>query len=198
MIRIGLTGGIGSGKSTVAAMLAGQGAVVIDADQIARDIVEPGEPALARLVAEFGPRILTEEGALDRQELAALAFSSPEGTQRLNAIMHPLIREEAARRLAAVPGDRVVVYDMPLLVEIGQRDLVDVIVVVDVPEEVQVERAVHQRGLQEQDVRRRMQAQASRQERLSMADVVVDNSGSLASTRDQVEAAWRRLVREAP
>jgi dephospho-CoA kinase len=198
MIRIGLTGGIGSGKSTVAAMLAGHGAVVIDADQIARDIVEPGEPALGRLVAEFGPRILTAEGALNRQELALLAFSSPEGTQRLNEIMHPLIREEAARRLAAVPEGRVVVYDMPLLVETGQRDLVDVVVVVDVPEDVQVERAVRQRGLEEQDVRRRMQAQASRHERLAMADVVIDNSGTFDSTRDQVDGAWRRLAGDAP
>lgn len=171
-------------------MLAERGALVIDADQIARRIVEPGQPALALLVGEFGPRILTDQGALDRQELAALAFSSTEATERLNAIMHPLIRDEAARELAGAPDVPVVVYDMPLLVETGQRDLVDIVVVVDVPEEVQVARAVRQRGLDEQDVRRRMQAQASRDERLAFADIVIDNSGDLEGTRAEVERMW--------
>lgn len=198
MRRIGLTGGIGSGKSTVAALLAERGAVVVDADQIARDLVEPGGEALAELVTEFGPRILQADGTLSRGELAALAFSDPRATQRLNEIMHPLIGAEARRRLAAAPDALAVVYDMPLLVETGQVDLVDLVVVVDVPEEVQVDRAVRLRGLDEEDVRRRMEVQATREDRLGAADAVIDNSGDLAATRDQVEALWGRIVASGP
>lgn len=196
-MRIGLTGGIGSGKSTVAAMLVAHGAVIVDADQIARDIVEPGGPALAELVTEFGPRILREDGSLNRGELAALAFSDSRATQRLNAIMHPLIAAESRRRIQAAGDTPVVVYDMPLLVETGQQDLVDLVVVVDVPEEVQVARAVGLRGMDEADVRRRIEAQASRDERLAAADVVIDNAGELAVTREQVEALWRRALASA-
>lgn len=194
MQRIGLTGGIGSGKSTVAGMLAARGAVVVDADQIARDLVEPGGAALAELVTEFGPRILQADGSLSRGELAALAFSDPRATERLNAIMHPLIRAEAARRLAAQPDAAVVVYDMPLLVETGQRDLVDLVVVVDVPEETQIDRAVRLRGLDEADVRRRMEVQASREDRRAVADVVIDNAGTVRATEQQVEALWARIA----
>ncbi|MDO8307869.1 MAG: dephospho-CoA kinase [Actinomycetota bacterium] len=196
-MRIGLTGGVGSGKSTVADLLAGHGAVIVDADQIARDIVEPGGPALAELVTEFGPRILREDGSLNRGELAALAFSDSRATQRLNEIMHPLIAAESRRRMQAAGDTPVVVYDMPLLVETGQQDLVDLVVVVDVPEEVQVARAVGLRGMDETDVRRRIEAQASREERLAAADVVIDNSGELAVTREQVEALWRRALASA-
>jgi dephospho-CoA kinase len=198
MRTIGLTGGIGSGKSTVAAMLADRGAVIVDADQIARDLVEPGGEALAELVTEFGPRILQADGTLSRGELASLAFSDPRATERLNAIMHPLIGAEARRRLAAAPDAPVVVYDMPLLVETGQADLVDLVVVVDVPEEVQVDRAVRLRGLDEADVRRRMEVQATRADRLAAADAVVDNSGDLDATWAQVEALWGRLVVSDP
>ena len=190
---MGLTGGIGSGKSTVARMLAERGAVVVDADQIARELVEPGGAALAELVTEFGPRILQADGSLSRAELAALAFSDPRATERLNAIMHPLIRAEAERRIGEEPQAPVVVYDMPLLVETGQRDLVDVVVVVDVPEEVQLDRAVRLRGLDEDDVQRRMSVQASRADRLARADVVIDNSGSLPRTHEQVDALWESL-----
>jgi dephospho-CoA kinase len=190
---VGLTGGIGSGKSTVARMLAERGAVVVDADQIARELVEPGGAALAELVTEFGPRILQADGSLSRAELAALAFSDPRATERLNAIMHPLIRVEAERRIGEEPQAPVVVYDMPLLVETGQRDLVDVVVVVDVPEEVQLDRAVRLRGLDEEDVQRRMSVQASRADRLARADVVIDNSGSLPRTHEQVDALWESL-----
>jgi dephospho-CoA kinase len=189
---VGLTGGIGSGKTTVAAMLAERGAVVVDADQIARDLVEPGGAALAVLVTEFGPRILQADGALSRAELAALAFSDPEATTRLNAIMHPLIRAEAEQQIATT-GSPIVVYDMPLLVETGQADLVDVVVVVDVPEDVQVERAVRMRGLDEADVQRRMAVQVSRADRLAAADVVIDNSGDVDQTAEQVAELWRRL-----
>lgn len=196
MIRVGLTGGIGSGKSTVARMLEARGAVVIDADAIAREIVEPGEPALHALVEEFGDSIIAGDGSLRRGELASVAFASPDGTARLNAIMHPLIRAESARRLdeAVAEGASVVVYDMPLLVETGQRDLVDFVVVVDVPVETQVERAVAQRGLDEADVRRRIQAQASREERLAAADVVIDNSGTTVETMAQVTTLWHNLA----
>lgn len=195
MKKVGLTGGIGSGKSTVARIFEAHGAVVIDADAIARELVEPGEPALAALVAEFGPRILREDGTLNRGELASLAFSDAQATVRLNSIMHPLIREESERRLAEASneGIQTVVYDMPLLVETGQRDLVDIVVVVDVPEDLQVERAVALRGLDEQDVRRRIEAQASREERLAIADIVIDNSGSLDDTQGQVERVWKAL-----
>ena len=194
MTRVGLTGGIGSGKSTVARMFIAKGAVVIDADQIARELVEPGGEALAELVTEFGPRILREDGSLSRGELAAMAFSDPRATERLNAIMHPLIRAEAGRRLAQTPDAPVIVYDMPLLVETGQSDLVDVVVVVDVPEELQVERAVALRGLDETDVRRRMEVQAAREDRVAAADAVIDNSGSIEETQAAVDELWAWLV----
>ena len=174
-------------------MLADRGAIVIDADAIAREIVEPGQPALGELVTEFGPRILREDGSLNRGELAALAFSDPRGTERLNAIMHPRIRAESERRLAEAGPAPVVVYDMPLLVETGQQDLVDVVVVVDVPEEVQVSRAIGQRALDEADVRRRIEAQASRVDRLAVADHVIDNAGPLTETERQVQAIWDGL-----
>jgi dephospho-CoA kinase len=193
VIRVGLTGGIGAGKTTVARLLAERGAIVVDADQIARDLVEPGGQALAALVTEFGPRILQSDGSLSRAELASMAFSDEQATTRLNDIMHPLIRAEAERRIASAPDAPVVVYDMPLLVETGQADLVDLVVVVDVPEDLQVERAVGLRGLDEADVQRRMTVQASREARLSAADVVVDNSGGLDETRRQVDELWRRL-----
>lgn len=193
-MRIGLTGGIGSGKSTVANMLADHGAVIIDADAIARELVEPGEPALAELVTEFGPRILREDGTLNRGELAALAFSDARGTERLNAIMHPLIRAESERRIATAGDEAIVVYDMPLLLETGQQEVVDLVVVVDVPEEMQVERAVGQRGLDEADVRRRMQVQVTRSDRLAAADIVIDNSGDLSRTQQEVDRLWQRLT----
>lgn len=197
MRRIGLTGGIGSGKSTVASMLASRGAVLIDADAIARELVEPGEPALEALVDEFGPSILQPDGSLSRATLASIAFRDPGATERLNAIMHPRIAEESRRRMDEAPDDSVVVYDMPLLVETGQQSLVDVVVVVDAPEDVQIERAVGMRGLEEQDVRRRIALQASREERRSVADVVIDNSGSRDETEEQVDRLWRHLREDA-
>lgn len=197
MRRIGLTGGIGSGKTTVAQMLAERGAVVIDADAISRELVEPGSPALAELAAAFGPGIMRSDGSLDRGALARLAFAEPEGTERLNAVMHPRIRAESQRRLAAAAshGDAgVVVYDMPLLLETGQQSLVDLVLVVDVPEETQLARAVGERGLDTDDVRRRMAVQVSRAERLAAADIVIDNAGSLEATREQVARVWPLLV----
>ena len=192
MMKIGLTGGIGSGKSTVAAMFAKLGAVVIDADAISRELVEPGQPALHELVDEFGEGIIAPDGSLRRSELARIAFQDPTATQRLNAIMHPLIRAETERRLAAAGDSDVVLYDMPLLFETGQEQLVDVVVVVDVPEELQVSRAVG-RGLDEEDVRRRMQVQVSRSMRVTEADFVIDNSGSRRDTERQVRGIWNQL-----
>lgn len=189
---LGVTGGIGSGKSTVAQLLAERGACVIDADAIAREIVEPGSPVLRELLEEFGSGILHGDGTLNRAQLAAVAFSESEGTARLNAIMHPRIAAVAAERVAAA-NSAVVVYDMPLLVETGQQSLVDHIVVVDVPEDVQVERAVGLRGFTEEDVRRRIAAQASRADRLAVADTVIDNSGTLEETAAQVDRLWQAI-----
>lgn len=195
-MRVGLTGGIGSGKSTVAAMFADRGAVVVDADEISRRIVEPGSPVLARLAEEFGSDILNEDGTLRRGELAARAFASERGTRHLNEITHPAIRElaEAEITVAEESSDTAIaVYEMPLLVETGQVSLVDVVVVVDVPEEVQVHRAVA-RGLSEMDVRARMARQVQREARLEAADHVIDNSGALDATTRQVDALWSELM----
>ncbi len=194
-MRVGLTGGIGSGKSTVAAMFADLGAVVVDADEIARRIVEPGSPVLSRLAEEFGPDILAADGSLLRGELARRAFASQRATRHLNEITHPAIRELAEVEIS--DGEEssptgIVVYEMPLLVETGQVSLVDVVVVVDVPESLQVERAVA-RGLTESDVRDRMKQQASRADRAAAADIVIDNNGDLANTQTQVEKAWETV-----
>lgn len=189
-MRIGLTGGIGSGKSTVAAMLARKGALVVDADEIARRVVSPGSPVLARLAEEFGSDIVRADGSLDRELLAARAFATERGTRHLNEITHPAIRELAEAQLAdAEDGNEVVVYEMPLLVETGQVSLVDVVVVVDVPEGIQVQRAVA-RGLTSDDVNARMSRQATRAQRLEAADHVIDNHGSLADTQVQVDRLW--------
>ena len=191
-MKIGLTGGIGSGKSTVAAMFAKLGAIVIDADAIARELVEPGQPALHALVDEFGDGIIAPDGSLRRSELASIAFHDRTATERLNSIMHPLIGAESERRLASAPSSGVVLYDMPLLFETDQVTLVDVVVVVDVPEVLQVKRAVG-RGLDEEDVRRRMQVQVSRSLRVTEADFVIDNSGSRRATERQVRGIWDDL-----
>lgn len=195
-MRVGLTGGIGSGKSTVAGMLADHGAIVVDADEIARRIVEPGSPVLARLVEKFGADILDHEGSLRRGELARRAFATERATRHLNEITHPAIRELAEVDLAAgeeQSASGVVVYEMPLLVETGQVSLVDVVIVVDLPEVLQIERAVA-RGLSEADVRDRMKRQASRHERIAAADIVIDNSGLREATREQVAQAWSAVV----
>lgn len=189
-MRIGLTGGIGSGKSAVATMLADKGAVIVDADEIARRIVEPGSPVLARLAEEFGADIVRDDGSLDRAMLAERAFATERGTRHLNEITHPAIRELAEVELQrAADQAEVVVYEMPLLVETGQVSLVDVVVVVDVPMETQVERAMA-RGSTEADVRGRMSRQASRERRLEAADHVIDNNGSRERTQEQVDALW--------
>ena len=193
-MKVALTGGIGSGKSTVAGFLAERGAVVVDADAIAREIVEPGQPALEEIVKSFGARVLRPDGRLDRGALAQIVFADPQALARLNAITHPRIATLSAQRLDAVPADAVVVYDMPLLAEQGPAALQgwDAIVVVDAPEDLRVSRLVA-RGLSADDAQARVQAQASREARLAIATHVLDNSGSESGLRAQVDALWNGL-----
>jgi dephospho-CoA kinase len=192
MVRVGLTGGIGSGKSTVARALARRGAVVIDADAIAREVVEPGRPGLTAVVERFGAGILDGEGRLDRPKLAALVFENAAALADLNAIVHPLVAAETARRIAAAPPDSVVVIDVPLLVE-AARSGYDVVVIVEAPEPVRLERLIG-RGMNPDDARKRMAAQASDAERRKVADVVLDNSGSEEDLERQIEALWAQLT----
>ncbi len=192
-IRVALTGGIGSGKSEVAAMLARRGAVIVDADAVARQIVEPGQPALAEIAEHFGSRVLRADGTLDRPALAAIVFDDPAALERLNEITHPRIGERTAALMAAAPPGSVVVYDMPLLVESGLAAGWDLVVVVDADDEVRVQRLVEYRGLPEADVRARMRAQATRERRNAAADVIIDNSADRAALKVQVEALWEGL-----
>lgn len=187
---IGLTGGIGSGKTSVADLLRSHGLPVIDADQLARDVVEPGQPALAELADAFGADILHADGTLNRGELAARAFASEDATQRLNDITHPRIMALRDELIDAArdDGEPAVIYDMPLLVENGQHEDMDLVVVVHVDVEKRIERLVNGRGLDEADVRRRIAAQATDEERLAVADVVIDNNGLREKLEPQVQA----------
>ena len=192
---MGLTGGIGSGKSTVAAMLAERGAVVVDADRLAREAVAPGTPALRAVVDRFGPAVVAGDGSLDRQALAGVVFDDAGALADLNAIVHPPVRAAIAERLAELAAtDAVVVLEIPLLVESGRSYGESAILVVDCPEEVAVRRLVEDRGMDEADARRRMAAQVPRRQRLAAADVVIDNAGALDDLRRQVEAVWAGLV----
>jgi dephospho-CoA kinase len=192
MLRVGLSGGIGSGKSTVARALARRGAIVIDADVIAREVVEPGEPGLAAVVERFGPEILDSEGRLDRPKLAALVFDDPAARADLNAIVHPRVALETARRTNAAPPDAIVVMDVPLLVE-AARSGYDVVVIVEAPESVRLERLTA-RGMNPDDARRRMAAQASDADRRKVADVILDNGGSEEDLEHQIDALWAQLT----
>lgn len=194
MILVGLTGGIGSGKSTVSAALAAHGAVIIDADQITRELQAPGQPLLGELAARFGSEILTSDGALDRPALAAIAFSNAEALADLNKIVHPAVGREIARRMAeASHTEQIVVMDIPLLTE-NPREGLQGVIVVDVPVETQVERLVQFRGFPESDARARIAQQATREARLATATVVVDNSGSLEDLAPQIERVWAWLT----
>ena len=191
MLVIGLTGGIGSGKSTVSALLAAKGAVVVDADAIVRKVQQPGTPVFAAMVERFGPGIVAPGGTLDRAAVADLVFGDAEALADLNAIVHPAVGAEIARRMEALAAtDEVVVLDVPLLVESRNAYPVAGLLVVDVDPEVAVRRLVEHRGMREDDVRARMSRQAGRDERLARADRVVDNSGTLDDLSAQVDAAW--------
>jgi dephospho-CoA kinase len=192
MVRVGLSGGIGSGKSTVARALARRGAIVIDADVIAREVVEPGEPGLAAVVERFGPDVIDQDGRLDRPKLAALVFDDAAARADLNGIVHPRVAAETARRIAAAPSDAVVVIDVPLLVEAARSDY-DVVVIVEAPEAVRLERLIG-RGMSPDDARRRMAAQASDADRRKVADVVLDNSGSEEDLEAQIDSLWAQLT----
>lgn len=196
MIKVGLTGGIGSGKSTVARMLAAEGFTVVDADQIAREIMEPG-PVLDEVVAAFGEGLLLDDATLDRAELARRAFATEAATKRLNAITHPAIRAESMRRLdaAAARGERAAIYDMPLLVDLGLDKDMDLTVVVDVDPEERVRRLVASRGLDEADARARIARQVPDAVRNAAADVIIDNNGLVEALEPQVRALAERLRR---
>lgn len=192
MVVVGLTGGIGSGKSTVAAALADRGATVIDADRIAREVVEPGGPAYHAVLDRFGPSILEADGRLDRQALAGVVFADADARRDLNAITHPAIGQVMTEQLAGqAGGDGVVVLDIPLLTpETRARWPFDGVIVVDAPEDVAVRRLVDQRGFDPSDARARIGAQLSREERRSLAGLVIDNAGDRAALAAQVERAW--------
>lgn len=193
-MRVGLTGGIASGKSTVSELLAGFGAVIVDSDKIAREVVEPGTPGLAQVVAEFGPSVLTESGALDRAKVGEIVFADQGARERLNAIVHPLVGARSAElEEAGRTAGKLVVNDIPLLVEVGYAPFFDEVIVVDVPVETQVERAIA-RGMTEIDARARIAAQASREDRLAAATYVIDNTGTLDDLRKRVQEIYDALA----
>ena len=196
-MRVGLTGGVGSGKSTVAAVLAEFGATVVDADAIAREVVERGTPGFDAVVAEFGADVVDADGGLDRARLAEIVFNDAAARDRLNAIVHPLVGARFADLVAAAPQDAITVYDVPLLVEGNLADGFDVVLVVETPPDVRVERLAR-RGMAEADARARMAAQASDEARRAVADELIVNDGSAAELRTQVEQVWARLTARAP
>ena len=197
MLRAGLTGGIGSGKSEVSRRLAAHGAVIIDADVAARAVVATGTAGLARVVEAFGAGVLGPDGALDRERLGAIVFGDPASRAALNRIVHPLVGEwmQAAERdaVAAADGDVIAVHDVPLLAENRRASDFDLVIVVDVPPELQLKRLVAQRGMAPDQARARIAAQASREQRLAVADLVIDNSGSLADLDRRVAEIWANL-----
>jgi dephospho-CoA kinase len=197
VFRVGLTGGIGAGKSEVSARLAAQGAVLIDADAIAREVVAPGTDGLAEVVEAFGREILRADGELDRPRLGDLVFADPELRGKLNAIIHPRVGARMAELERAAGPGAIVVHDVPLIAENGLAGAYDVVVVVDVPPRLQVERLVRYRGMTREQARARMAAQASREQRLAIAGIVIDNSGSLAELDRQVGDLWAELRRRA-
>ncbi|GAA3822625.1 dephospho-CoA kinase [Cellulomonas soli] len=199
MQRIGLTGGIAAGKSVAARRLTELGAVVVDSDALAREAVAAGSPGLEQVVEEFGPGVLTAEGDLDRAALADVVFADPERRARLNAVVHPIVRRLAAEReaaAAALDKGAVVVHDIPLLVETGQADTFHVLVVVQAPAVLRVERLVRLRGMAREQAEARVAAQATDEQRLAVADVVLDGEGSDDDLRAQVDQLWERLRSE--
>lgn len=193
-MRVGLTGGIASGKSTVSAILAELGAVVIDADELAREVVARGTPGLARVVEEFGPEILTPEGDLDRPELGRIVFADEPRRKALEAIVHPLVFERYAELEAAAPEHGLVVHDIPLLAESGRADTFDAVIVVETPAEVQVERMLRDRGWTREDAEARIAAQATPEQRRAIATHLIVNTGTREDLREQVERVYRELA----
>lgn len=191
---MGLTGGVASGKSTVSAMLRELGAVVVDADLLAREVVTVGTDGLAEIVAAFGPGVLTSDGELDRPAMGAIVFADDEARRRLEAIIHPRVRRRGAQMEAEAGPDAVVVHDIPLLAETGQASSFDAVVVVDVPVETQVERMVTLRGMTREEAEARIAAQASREERLAIATHVIENTGTLEDLRERVTEVFESLV----
>jgi dephospho-CoA kinase len=192
-MRVGLTGGIASGKSTVAAILADLGAVVIDADALAREVVGRGTPGLERVVAAFGPEVLTETGELDRPKVGSIVFGDEDKRRILEGIVHPLVRERSAELEAAARSDDLVVHDIPLLVEAGLADAFDAVIVVDTSTEIQVGRMMRDRGWTREEAESRMAAQASREDRLAVATYVIENTGTLDELRQEVEEVYADL-----
>jgi dephospho-CoA kinase len=198
MLRVGLTGGIATGKSAVSALLAEHGAVVIDADLLAREVVRPGTTGLAEVVIAFGPDLVNAEGALDRGALAKRVFGDATALKRLEGIIHPRVRARAAEIEAQAAGDALVVHDIPLLVETGQADQFDEVVVVDCPPELQMARLTSERGMSAEEAEARVAAQASREQRLAVADHVVNTDGSIEQLREAVDRLWRDLSQRSP
>lgn len=193
-MRVGLTGGVASGKSTVSALLAELGAVVIDADLLAREVVALGTEGLAAVAETFGSAVLTDDGALDRPALGAIVFADEEARRRLEAIIHPRVRARAAEIESTAPEGAVVVHDIPLLTETGQASGFDAVIVVDVPTELQVDRMIRLRGMAVADARARIDAQASRAERRAIATYVIDNTGTLDDLRRRVSEVYADLL----
>jgi dephospho-CoA kinase len=197
VLKVGLTGGIGAGKSEVSERLSAQGAVVIDADAIAREAVAPGTSGLAQIAGAFGSAVLLSDGSLDRAGLGEIVFADPDKRARLNAIIHPPIAARMREREDAAGDGAIVVHDVPLIAENNLAGSYDLVVVVDVPPRIQLDRLVRHRGLTREQARARIAAQASRDERLAIADIVIDNSGSLAELDRQVGELWAQLRRRA-
>jgi dephospho-CoA kinase len=196
VLRVGLTGGIGSGKSSVSARLAARGAVVIDSDLLTREVVARGTDGLAEVVEVFGD-VLTADGDLDRPAVGRIVFGDEVARRKLEAIIHPRVRARAAEIESAAPGDAVVVHDIPLLVETGQGGSFDLVLVVDVPQEVQVERLTRDRGMTDEEAKARIASQATREQRLAVADLVVDNAGSLEQLDARIAEVWPGLLSRA-
>ncbi|MFF1816610.1 dephospho-CoA kinase [Kribbella sp. NPDC058245] len=198
MLRVGLTGGIGAGKSAVSSRLAARGAIVIDSDVLAREVVAKGTEGLAEVVAEFGPEVLTAEGEMDRPAVGQIVFGDAAARKRLEAVIHPRVRARAAEIEASAPDDAIVVHDIPLLVETGQADKFDAVLVVDVPAAVQLERLTRQRKMDAGEAEQRIASQATREQRLAVADIVVDNSGTLAELETRLDEVWATLRGHGP
>ncbi|MEU0648131.1 dephospho-CoA kinase [Streptomyces umbrinus] len=197
MLKVGLTGGIGAGKSEVSRLLVEHGAVLIDADRIAREVVAPGTAGLAAVVDAFGEGVLAEDGSLDRPKLGSIVFADAEKLAVLNSIVHPLVGARSHELEEAAAEDSVVVHDVPLLAENGLAPLYDLVIVVDASTETQLDRLVRLRGMTEEDARARMGAQATRDKRLEIADVVIDNDVPLEVLQRRVRDVWAELVRRA-